>query len=201
LRWLAVLLLLSAAHAFVPDGFCNSTAGESCMNSPDCSFCNVSAEVTVHYFDTYVLLSIEAVNSEPAEVPLVLSVRKDGELVKSMQLDLQAGQSQSKEVSVDRGPRNASLTVELRDRDIGTAWDFESLVVEGFEDTGSTEFLIPVVSVFAFLGILFFGFRYLRRAPGPYQIFPVFFPSYPAEPPPEEEIIIVPKKKKYYYKK
>ncbi len=199
MRWLVAILLLASVSAFQLDGFCNYTAGESCMNSPDCIACNVSLNASLRYFDTYALLSVRIHNWEPEEVPLVLEVKKDGKKLSAKSVDLPAGGQKLMDVKVERGPGNSTLLVELRDRDIGTAWDYQSLILRGMESRWRLDLLIPVASVFAFIGILVYGLKQIRK--GPYEIVPVFMPAYPPEPPPEEEVIIVPKKKKYYYRK
>ena len=201
MKWLAVVFLLVNAFALGPDGYCNYSAGESCMNSQDCSACNVSMETTLRYFDTYALLSIKMRNFEPAELPLIAKVRKDSEVLAEKSIDLMAGEQKMLDVQIDREPGNATIFVELRDRDIETAWAFDSMVLLGLESTWNLDLLIPVASVFAFVSILVFGIRQIRKGKGPYFIQPIFMPAAPPEPPPDEEVIIVPKKKKYYYRK
>jgi hypothetical protein len=201
MKWLALVVLLASAFALGPDGYCNYSAGESCMNSQDCSACNVTMETTLRYFDTYALLSVRMFNFEPAELPLIAKVRKDDDVLAEKSIDIPAGGQKLLDVKIDRDPGNATVFVELRDRDIGTAWAYESMVLLGLESNWNLDVLIPIVSVLAFIGILVFGIRQMRGGKGPYFIQPVFMPAYPPEPPPEEEIIIVPKKKKYYYRK
>jgi len=201
MKWLAAVLLLASAFALGPDGYCNYSAGESCMNSQDCSACNVSMETTLRYFDTYALLSIKMQSFEPAELPLIAKVRKDDAVITEKSVDLVAGGQQLLDVRIEREPENATILVDLRDRDIGTAWAFDRLVLLGLESTWNLDLLIPIVSVFVFIGILVFGLKQIRRGGGHYFMQPVFMPAYPPEPPPEEEVIIVPRRKKYYYRK
>ncbi|MBR9689504.1 MAG: hypothetical protein GOV01_01230 [Candidatus Altiarchaeota archaeon] len=201
MRFLVVLLLLSSVFAWQIDGVCDRESGESCMNHPDCTFCNITSTTDIAYFDTYVVLSIHIKNYEPAELPLILSVKKQGKDFASKQLDLLSLESTTIDIRMDREPTNQSVIVEILDRDIRTAWNFQSLLVLGLENTGTTDVLTPVLGVFLFLGILFFGFKQIRKqgsafmSPAP----PVFMP--PPPPPAKEEIIVVAKKKKYYYKK
>lgn len=199
----AVALLLSTAWAWEIDGLCNRTGGESCMDSPDCSFCNITTGAALHYSGTRAVLTVTLTNNEPAEVPLLLNVIRDGQKIHSKQVDLLAGQTNTREFRLDREAGNSSLLIEVRDRDILTAWGRESLVLRGMESQTRSDVLLPVVSVLAFLAILAYGFRQLSRGRGPYQLMPVFFPAYPTEEEveEEEEIIVVPRKKKYYYKK
>lgn len=201
MKWLVVAMLLLSAFAFGPDGYCNYSAGESCMNSPDCSSCNVSAVNTLRYFDTYALLSVRMYNYEPAEVPLIMQVRRDDNVHTAKSVDLMPGEQRLLDVRLEREAKNVTLTIELRDRDIGTAWDHETMTLLGLESTMRFEWVIPAVSVLAFMGILVVGLKQIRKGKAPYFIQPIVMPARPPEPPPDEEIIIVPKKKKYYYRK
>ena len=200
MRFLAILLIFSMVFAAPLDGICDRTEGESCMNHPDCTYCNVSMVVNLSYFDTYALISINVKSWEPAELPLILKVRKNLKDFSTKQLDLLSNEAKTMEVKIERDPLNATITIEVRDRDIGTAWSYNTFILPGLEKEGQTEILTPILGVFLFLGILFYGFKQVSKPKSRFfRPPPVFMP--PSEPPADEEIVVVSRKKKYYYKK
>lgn len=201
MKWLTIILLLCFVSAARFDGFCNRTGGESCMNHPDCTYCNISMDVDITYSGTYALVMVDIKSHEPSEVPLILSVRKKNDNFYSKAIDIGPLGTHGMDVRIEREEYNSTVIVELKDRDIGTAWSYKKFELPGLGTPETPDILVPVLGVFAFLGILFFGFKQIRKRSGPYFLQPVFAPSYPAETPEEEEIIIVPRKKKYYYKK
>jgi hypothetical protein len=194
------LVLFASVFAGPLDGVCEHGAGESCMNSPDCSFCDISLRVNVTYLGTGLIVSATVDSNEPNEIPLILSIR-DGEESQSKQFDLPAGGREVVVTKLERKPDNTTLIVEVRDRDIGSTWAFESISVEGMRTEGKNEILVPVLSVITFFSILFFGFKRLSQNRSPYLEPVPFIPMEQYAPPPKEEIIVVSKKKKYYYKK
>ena len=200
MRWLIPMFLMLAVSAARFDDYCNRSGGESCMNSPDCPYCDVSMSVNTTYSGTYALIMVDMKSNEPEELPLILNVRKDDDDIYTKAIDLPAFGTEGRDVRVEREPENATVVVELRDRDIGTAWAYEGFTLPGLATKGRPEILIPILGVVIFFGIIFFGFKQVMKR-GPYMIQPIFAPFYPPEPPPEEEVIVVPKKKKYYYKK
>ncbi|MBR9680636.1 MAG: hypothetical protein GOU98_02310 [Candidatus Altiarchaeota archaeon] len=200
MKFLTILLIFSLAFAAPLDGTCDRTEGESCMNHPDCSYCNVTMDVNLSYFETYALISIKVKSWEPAELPLILKVRKNSQDFSTKQLDLFSNEEKTIDVKMERDPKNITVIVEVRDRDIGTAWSYNKFTLPGLEKEGTTEILTPILGVFLFLGILFYGFKQVTKPkPKRFAPPPVFMP--PPAPQAEEEIIIVSKKKKYYYKK
>ena len=201
MRWLTLILLFCLVSASRFDGFCNRTGGESCMDNPDCTYCNISMNVSITYSGTYSLVMVNIKSHEPAEVPLILSVRRENDNFYSKAIDVGPLGTAGMEVRIEREEENSTIIVELKDRDLGTVWNYNKFVLPGLGSQENPEVLVPILGVFVFLGILFFGFRQIRKGQGPYFLQPVFAPSYPAEAPPEEEIVVVPRKKKYYYKK
>ena len=202
MKWLTLILLLCLVSASRIDGFCNRTGGESCMNHPDCTYCNISMNVNITYSGTYSLVMVDIKSHEPAEVPLILSVRRKNDNFYSKAVDIGPLGTQGMDVRIEREEFNSTIIVELKDSDIGTVWSYNKFILPGLGTQETPDILVPVLGVFLFLGILFFGFKQVRKGRGPYFLQPVFAPSYPTEAPQEEEeIIIVPRKKKYYYKK
>jgi hypothetical protein len=200
MKLIFLLMIFAAVFAGPLDGVCEHGLGESCMNSPDCSFCDISLKVNTTYLGTSLIVSATIDSNEPEEIPWILSIR-DGEEIHSKSFDLAATGRENVVVRIERKPDNTTLIVEVRDRDIGTTWAYESMAVEGMRTEGRNEILVPILSVAAFFSILFFGFKRLSRNRSPYFEPMPFMPMEQYGPPPKEEIILVSKKKKYYYKK
>lgn len=199
MKSLILFFMLTLVVAAPLDGICDRDQGESCMNNPDCTYCNITSSVNVSYFDTYALISVTVKNWEPAEVPLILSVRKDSKDFTSKQLDITDNAKEVVEVKMEREVDNSTVIVEIRDRDIGTAWSYQTFILPGLERKGKTDLWTPILGVFLFLGIIFFGFKQVTK-PRQKMITPP--PVLVKAPEPQgEEVVVVSKKKKYYYKK
>ncbi len=202
MKKLFLFFLLLSAFAFkIDDGICNYTGGESCMNSPDCSFCNITFEMNVSYVGTNALFFIKVKNNEPQTLPLILNIRKGPERKIFQSFDLEPFEIKTINEKYEREPEEIEIIIEIRDRDINTVWGYEKIILPGLEAGQNMEILTPLLSVLAFFSILFFGIKYIIKSKNK-RPDPIFVQTFlPPTPPPEEEIIIVAKKKKYFYKK
>ncbi len=203
--FVALLLLMAAFSWETGDGVCNRTAGESCMNSPDCSVCRIDLIVKQTLSDTSTTVAVELENREPAEVSVVLTMQELGEkeplFIKAM--DLKKFENARVEKRIERALQNRTFTVKVIDRELGTVWAQKQFLVPGMENTpGKVNPLVGIAGVAGFFAVLYFGLKGMDRERSPYVMPPMY--AYPPPPQPQqpgEEIIVVTKKKKYYYEK
>jgi len=201
---IVLLFLLSLSFCWDIDGICNRSAGESCMNSPDCRVCAINLSVEVSYSEAEAVVGIEIASGEPEELPLLVSLKEEGEteplLLKP--LDLKPFSRARFEQRIERKLENRSFMVEVIDRELSTPWARKGVTVLGLEQPlPKPNAFLGLLGVISFFAILYFGVREIKREKSPYVLPPIY--GYPPPPPeqPEEEVIIVPKKKKYYYTK